>query len=98
MLTAAFCSRWRWSSARATRISFLGGWELMTLISGAVIIVARAGDRRARQTVFTYLAVTHLGGVGTWVAILLLADAGAIGDGAAFRRAQGCRSRSVCPH
>ena len=70
-------------------VSFLGGWELMTLISGAVIVVARAGDRRARQTVFTYLAVTHVGGVGTWVAILLLADAGAIGDGTVLSSGSG---------
>ena len=38
-----------------------------------MILVARRGDRRSRQTVFSYLAVTHLGGVGTWVAVLLLA-------------------------
>src|SRR5205085_1525017 len=31
------------------------------------------------RTVFTYLAVTHLGGVGTWVAVLLLAREGAFG-------------------
>jgi hydrogenase-4 component B len=61
-------------------LTFLAGWELMTLLSAALILVARAADRTARETVFFYLAVTHLGGVGTWVAVLLLADAGAIGS------------------
>jgi hydrogenase-4 component B len=60
-------------------LTFLAGWELMTLIPAVVILVSRGADRRARKIVFTYLAVTHLGGAGTWVAILLLAHAGAIG-------------------
>src|SRR5439155_11886847 len=29
---------------------------------------------------FSYVAITHLGGAGTWIAILLLAEAGAIGN------------------
>ncbi|HKY24741.1 MAG TPA: proton-conducting transporter membrane subunit [Gaiella sp.] len=65
-------------------LTFLVGWELMTLLPAAVILVARGGDREARETVFTYVAVTHLGGVGTWVAILLLAREGAIGDPSAI--------------
>ena len=60
-------------------LTFLAGWESMTLVPAVVILVSRGADRRARKTVFTYLAVTHLGGAGTWVAILLLAHAGAIG-------------------
>ena len=28
---------------------------------------ARRADRRSRRTVFIYLAITHLGGAGTWV-------------------------------
>jgi hydrogenase-4 component B len=60
-------------------LTFLTGWEAMTLIPAAVILVSRGADRRARKAVFTYLAVTHLGGAGTWVAILLLAHAGAVG-------------------
>ncbi len=60
-------------------LTFLTGWELMTLVPAVLILVSRGADRRARKTVFTYLAVTHLGGAGTWVAILLLAHAGAIG-------------------
>jgi hydrogenase-4 component B len=70
-LALVFCAR--------DPLTFLAGWESMTLIPAVLILVSRAADRRARQTVFTYLSVTHLGGAGTWVAILLLAHAGAIG-------------------
>jgi hydrogenase-4 component B len=73
-LAIVFCAR--------DPVTLLYGWELMTLIPAAVILVSRAADRRARRTVFTYLAVTHLGGAGTWVAVLLLAEAGAIGGSA----------------
>ena len=44
------------------------------------------------DTVFVYLAVTHLGGVGTWIAILLLARAGAIGDPAAISSGSGLQT------
>jgi len=61
-------------------LTFLLGWELMTILSAAVILVARAGSPDARRTVFTYASITHLAGVGTWISILLLAEAGAIGN------------------
>jgi hydrogenase-4 component B len=70
-------------------LTFLTGWELMTLLSATVILVARGADRLSRQTVFNYLAVTHLGGVGTWVAVLLLADADAFGGAAAISSGSG---------
>jgi hydrogenase-4 component B len=70
-------------------LTFLAGWELMTLSSAAVILVSRSADRESRQTVFSYLAVTHLGGVGTWVAVLLLAHAGAIGHPGAIASGSG---------
>jgi len=73
-------------------LTFLTGWELMTLLSATVILVARGADRHARQTVFNYLAVTHLGGVGTWVAILLLAKAGAVGNPAAIGSGSGLQA------
>ena len=60
-------------------VTFLASWELMTLVPAAIILVFRAADRESRRTVFTYLAITHLGGAGTWVAVLLLAKAGAFG-------------------
>jgi hydrogenase-4 component B len=60
-------------------LTFLVAWEVMTLVPAAVILVARA-DAAARQTVFVYVSLTHLAGAGTWIAILLLANAGAMGD------------------
>jgi hydrogenase-4 component B len=59
-------------------LSFLVGWELMTLLPAATILVGRS-DPAARRAVFVYVAVTHLGGAGTWIAVLLAAHAGAIG-------------------
>ena len=38
---------------------------------------------------FVYVAVTHLGGAGTWIAVLLLAHAGAIGGPAAVAPGSG---------
>jgi hydrogenase-4 component B len=58
--------------------TLLAGWELMTLLPAAAILVARGTDAQVRRAVFVYLAVTHLGGAGTWVALLTLADHGAI--------------------
>ena len=60
-------------------LTFLVAWEAMTLVPAAVILVSRA-DEPARRSVFYYVALTHLAGAGTWVAILLLAREGAIGD------------------
>jgi hydrogenase-4 component B len=56
----------------------------MTLLPAAVILVARAADRQSRRVVFVYVAITHLGGTGTWIAILLLAKAGALGHSGAI--------------
>ena len=67
-------------------VTFLAGWELMTLVPAAIMLVVRS-DEAARRTVFAYVAITHLGGVGVWVALLELARAGAIGDPARSRRA-----------
>ena len=60
-------------------LTFLVAWEAMTLVPAAVILVGRA-DEVARRTVFFYVGLTHLAGVGTWVAVLLLAREGAFGD------------------
>lgn len=73
-------------------VTLLGGWELMTLVPAAVILVAHSGDRRARSSVFTYVAVTHLGGVGTWVAILLLAEHNAIGTATGVHAGSGLQA------
>jgi hydrogenase-4 component B len=83
-LTAAFVLALALVVCARDPLTFLTGWELMTLIPAAVILVAHAADRRSRRTVFVYLAVTHLGGAGTWVAVLLLAKVGAFGGTAAL--------------
>jgi hydrogenase-4 component B len=67
-------------------ISFLAFWELMTVLPAATILVARQ-SRTVRRSVFVYLAVTHIGGVGVWVSLLLLAHIGAFTDPHAFARA-----------
>jgi len=91
-LTAAFLLALALVVCARDALTFLTGWELMTLLSATVILVARRADRVSRQTVFHYLAVTHLGGVGTWVAILLLAQAGALGNAAAISSGSGLQT------
>ena len=76
VLAAVLCAR--------DPLTFLAAWELMTLLPAALILVAHGAARNARRSVFTYVAVTHLGGAGTWIAILLLASAGAVGDPSAI--------------
>jgi hydrogenase-4 component B len=75
-MTALLCAR--------DPVSFLAGWELMTLLPAAIILIYRAADRESRTSVFYYLAITHLGGAGTWVAVLLLAKTGAFGASGAI--------------
>jgi hydrogenase-4 component B len=58
-------------------LTFLAGWELMTLLPAALILVGRS-DEPARRTVFLYVAVTHIAGAGTWIAVLLAAHAGIV--------------------
>jgi hydrogenase-4 component B len=64
-------------------VSFLACWELMTVLPAATILVARQ-SRTVRRSVFVYVAVTHIGGVGVWVSLLLLAHIGAFTDQHAF--------------
>jgi hydrogenase-4 component B len=89
VLTAAFLLALAAVLCARDPLTFLAAWELMTLLPAALILVARDGDREARETVFAYVAITHLGGAGTWIAILLLADAGAIGDPSAISSGSG---------
>jgi hydrogenase-4 component B len=77
-LTAGFLASLMLVLAARDVVTFLAGWELMTLLpAGAILLESRS--RSARRTVFVYVAITHLGGVGVWVALLALAHAGAIG-------------------
>ena len=59
--------------------TFLASWELITLLPAAAILVQRS-DAAVRGAVYVYLAITHLGGVGVWLAMLTLAHYGALGD------------------
>ncbi len=77
-LTAAFLLAMAGLVAARDVTTFLASWELMTLIPASAILVARQ-DAEVRGAVFVYLAVTHLGGVGVWVAMLVLANEGALG-------------------
>ncbi len=72
-------------------LSFLFFWELMTLVPAAIILVGHATEA-ARHTAFSYVAITHLGGVGTWIALLLLAHEGAIGNPAALTEGSGVQA------
>lgn len=92
VLTAAFVLALAAVLCARDPLTFLASWELMTLLPAALILVARGGDREARETVFAYVAITHLGGAGTWIAILLLADAGAIGDPSAISSGSGLQA------
>ena len=89
VLTAAFLLALAAVLCGRDPLTFLAAWELMTLLPAVLILVARGGDRQARETVFSYVAITHLGGAGTWIAILLLAQAGAIGDPSAISTGSG---------
>lgn len=66
-------------------LTFLLFWELMTLVPAAIVLIGRS-DEMARRTVFTYVGITHLGSVGVWVAVLLVAREGAFGDADAITR------------
>ena len=69
-------------------LTFLAGWELMTLLPAALILVGRS-DGAARRSVFLYVAITHLAGAGTWIAVLLAAHAGALDGSHTLERGSG---------
>jgi len=85
-LTAAFLLALAGVLAARDVTSFLAFWELMTLVPAAAILVARR-DRAVRSAVYAYLAITHLGGAGVWIALLTLAHHGAIGNPSALAAA-----------
>jgi hydrogenase-4 component B len=69
-------------------LTFLLAWEAMTLVPAAIILVSRA-DSAARDTVFLYVALTHLASAGTWIAVLLLAHVDAFGGETPLREGSG---------
>ena len=85
-LTAAFLLSLVGVLAARDVIGFLAFWELMTLVPATAILVYRR-DSEVRSAVYAYLAITHLGGAGVWIALLALAHHGAVGDPAALAAA-----------
>ena len=77
-LTGCSCAMLVADAVRARRRDVPAAWELMTLVPAAIILVWR-NEEQARRSVFVYVAVTHLAGAGAWVALLVLADHGALG-------------------
>src|SRR5665213_81529 len=77
-LSGVFCVALVGLVAARDVATFLGFWELMTLLPASVILVVRH-DEHARRDVFAYLAITHLGGIGVWASMLVLAAHGALG-------------------
>ncbi|MHB8868781.1 MAG: proton-conducting transporter transmembrane domain-containing protein [Thermoleophilia bacterium] len=86
LLTAGFLLSLVGVLVARTAPTFLTFWELMTLLPAGAILVARR-EPSARRSVFEYLAITHLGGTGVWVALLVLAALGGLGDPEALRTA-----------
>lgn len=78
-LTAGFVLALAGLVAARDIVGLLACWELMTLVPAAAILAARH-DKPVRDAVFAYVAITHIGGAGVWVALLTLAHHGAIGD------------------
>lgn len=68
--------------------TLLAFWELMTLVPAAAILVAKRTPE-VRGAVYAYLGITHLGGAGVWIALLMLQRHGAIGDPRALAAAGG---------
>jgi hydrogenase-4 component B len=85
-LTAAFLLSLAGVLAARDVSTFLAFWELMTLVPAAAILIARR-DEATRASVYAYLAMTHLGGAGVWIALLTLAHDGALGDPSALAAA-----------
>ncbi len=86
MLTAGFLLSLVGVLAARDVTTFLAFWELMTLVPAAAILVAKR-DADVRGAVYAYLAITHLGGAGVWIAMLVLQHHGAIGDPSALAAA-----------
>ena len=86
LLTAAFILALAGVLTARTVLTLLTFWELMTLLPAGAILVTRH-EPAARRSVYQYLAITHLGGTGVWVSLLLLASKGGLTDPAALRAA-----------
>jgi hydrogenase-4 component B len=59
-------------------LGFLMCWELMTILPAACVLIVRSAPP-VRRAIVEYLGITHLGGVGVWIALLVLAERGIVG-------------------
>ncbi len=75
-LTGAFVLSLILVTCARSLMTFLAGWELMTLIP-AITILAYQSTRPVRRGVSIYIGSTHLAGAGVWLCIILLAQTGA---------------------
>ena len=91
LLTAAFVLALAGVLCARDPLTFLLFWELMTLVPAAIILVS-GSDQAARRSVFVYVAVTHVGSAGVWIALLLLAREDAIGDPSALADGSGVQA------
>jgi hydrogenase-4 component B len=91
LLTAAFTLSLVGVLCARDALTFLVFWELMTLVPAAIILVGNS-DQSARRSVFVYIAITHIGSVGVWVSLLLLAHEHAIGDPTALTDGSGVQA------
>ncbi len=79
-LSAAFLLALTGLLAARDVTTFLAFWELMTLVPAAAILAVRR-DASVRSAVQSYIAITHLGGAGVWIALLALAAPGPLSAG-----------------
>ncbi len=75
-------------------MTFLASWELMTMLPAASILISRR-DPEVRAAVYAYVAITHLGGAGVWIALLVAAHHGALGHPQALTAAGGATQALV---
>lgn len=78
-LTALFVASMALFLLARDPVTFLAAWELMTLLPAAAILLWR-DEADVRRAVFLYVAMTHVGGVGVWIAVLMLAANGVLSD------------------
>ena len=58
-------------------LGFLACWELMTILPATAVLLANP-DTIVRRAIFEYLAITHIGGAGAWVTVLVLVERGGL--------------------
>lgn len=85
-LTAAFLLALVGVLVARDLVGFLAFWELMTLLPATAILTAKR-DATVRAAIYAYLAITHLGGAGVWIAMLALVHYAAIGHPSALAAA-----------